>query len=220
MYLANFYDYSLLKADGRKLLPESVNVYRNNDNEFQLTTNGADGVYFVQLPLLQKEHIVLIDNYTVFSDVIYDLEPGYRQERIKVLGYRTDDWNGTLNIPGFVFDNAICTEWQSYQDYDIGDTVYYKEFYYIAKIHIPGTESFEAESWVRLDEKPTSELMPNLDYKAKQFKDYYDLDTDNFDTNQQRIAQHLIGYQKRKYLSNIINDDVSQYKILSRIYPR
>jgi len=208
----NFYDYSLLKADGRKLLPESVNVYRNNDNEFQLTTNGADGVYFVQLPLLQKEHIVLIDNYTVFSDIIYDLEPGYRQERIKVLGYRTDDWNGTLNIPGFVFDNAICTEWQSYQDYDIGDTVQYKEFYYVARIHIPGTESFEAESWVRLDEKPTSELMPNLDYKAKQFKDYYDLDTDNFDTNQQRIAQHLIGYQKRKYLSNIINDDVSQYK--------
>ena len=209
----NFYEYSLLKADGRKLLPEFVNVFRSNSNDFQITTrNSADGVYFVQLPLLQKEHIVLLDNYTVFSDIIYDLEPGYRQERIKVLGYRTDDWNGTLNIPGFIFDNAICTEWKSYQDYDIGDTVHYKEFYYIAKIHIPGTESFEAESWVRLDEKPESDLIPNLDYKAKQFKDYYDLDTDNFDTDQQKIAQHLIGYQKRQYLSNIIHDDVSQYK--------
>tara|TARA_B110000438_G_scaffold152328_1_gene146372 strand:- start:51303 stop:66020 length:14718 start_codon:yes stop_codon:yes gene_type:complete len=209
----NFYEYSLLKADGRKLLPEFVNVFRSNSNDFQITTrNSADGVYFVQLPLLQKEHIVLLDNYTVFSDIIYDLEPGYRQERIKVLGYRTDDWNGTLNIPGFIFDNAICTEWKSYQDYDIGDTVHYKEFYYIAKIHIPGTESFEAESWVRLSEKPESDLIPNLDYKAKQFKDYYDLDTDNFDTDQQKIAQHLIGYQKRQYLSNIIHDDVSQYK--------
>ena len=55
-------------------------------------------------------------------------------------------------------------------------------------------------------------LQANLDYKAKQFADFYDLDTDNFDTDQQRVAQHLIGYQKRKYLENIINDDVSQYK--------
>ena len=209
----NFYEYSLLKADGQKLLPEFVNVFRSNNNEFQLTTkNSADGIYFVQLPLLQKEHVVLIDNTTVFSDIVYDLEPGYRQERIKVLGYRTDDWNGTLNIPGFVFDNAICTEWNSYQDYDIGDTVQYKEFYYIAKIHIPGTENFEVGNWERLNGKPTSALVPNLDYKAKQFKDYYDLDTDNFDTEQQKIAQHLIGYQKRSYLNNIIHDDVSQYK--------
>ena len=164
------------------------------------------------MPLIQKEHVCLLDNNTVFSDIVYDLEPGYRQERVKVLGYRTDDWRGSLNIPGFIYDNAICKDWLSYQDYAIGDTVKYKEFYYIAKVKIPGTEDFDASNWERLVEKPTSQLMPNLDYKAKQFKDYYDLDTDNFDTEQQRIAQHLIGYQKRDYLSNIINDDVSQYK--------
>ena len=38
------------------------------------------------------------------------------------------------------------------------------------------------------------------------------LETDNFDSEQQRLAQHLIGYQKRQYIENIINDDVSQYK--------
>ena len=31
-------------------------------------------------------------------------------------------------------------------------------------------------------------------------------------TEQQRMAQHLIGYQPRTYLKNIINDDVAQYK--------
>ena len=45
-----------------------------------------------------------------------------------------------------------------------------------------------------------------------QFSDFYDLDSDNFDVEQQRLAQHLIGYQKRDYLENIINDSVSQYK--------
>ena len=79
---------------------EFVDVYRGAEGEFKLTAkNSADGVYAVKLPLIQKEHVVLLDNYTVFNDIIYDLEPGYRQERIKVLGYRTDDWNGSLNIP-------------------------------------------------------------------------------------------------------------------------
>ena len=54
--------------------------------------------------------------------------------------------------------------------------------------------------------------MPNLDYRVNQFADFYDLDTDNFDAEQQKMAQHLTGYQKRQYLENIINDDVSQYK--------
>ena len=52
----------------------------------------------------------------------------------------------------------------------------------------------------RVSEKPQKGLYPNLDYKVNQFADYYDLDSDNFDTEQQRLAQHLIGYQKRKYL--------------------
>ena len=26
-------------------------------------------------------------------------EPGYRQERIKVAGYKTDEWNGSISIP-------------------------------------------------------------------------------------------------------------------------
>ena len=55
-------------------------------------------------------------------------------------------------------------------------------------------------------------MYANFDYKANQFSDFYDLDTDNFDTDQQRMAQHLIGYQPREYLRNIINDDVAQYK--------
>ena len=52
----------------------------------------------------------------------------------------------------------------------------------------------------------------NFDYKALQFTDFYDLNTDNFDTEQQKMSQHLLGYQARNYLANIINDDVNQYK--------
>ena len=208
-----FYGYSLLKADGKILQPQFVSLTRENPKEFVVRPKATeDGIFSVRLSLVQKEHIVVIDNKTVFGDIIYDLEPGYRQERIKVLGYRTTDWDGSLNIPGFVFDNATVTEWKSWQDYAISDIVKYKEFYYSANSKISGTENFIDSKWTRLNGKPSMDLLPNWEYKTNQFADFYDLDTDNFDLEQQKFAQHLIGYQNRDYLANIVNDDVSQYK--------
>ena len=208
-----FYGYSVFKADGKKLSDDFLKSYKESDNTFSLyTTNTADGIYAVKLPLVQKEHVVILDNKTVFGDIIYDLEPGYRQERIKVLGYRTDNWNGSLNIPGFIYDNARPKIWEAWTDYTIGDLVKYKEFFYSSNKKIPGKEFFDAKDWTRLSDEPEPGLLSNWDYKTNQFADFYDLDSDNFDTEQQRLAQHLIGYQKRQYLENIINDDVSQYK--------
>ena len=208
-----FYGYSLFKADGKKLQPEFASLTRENSGEFVLKPkNTDDGIFAAKLALVQKEHAVLIDNTTVFGDIIFDQEPGYRQERIKVLGYRTGDWDGSLNIPGFIFDDAKITEWKSWTDYAIGDLVKYKEFFYSARFKVPGTEVFNDSDWVRLNEKPEMGLIPNFEYKTNQFADFYDLDTDNFDLEQQKFAQHLIGYQNRDYLANIINDDVSQYK--------
>ena len=207
-----FYDYTIFKSDGLPLETEFNNVYREK-NQFSLKpTNTDDGIYGIKLPLVQKEHVVLFDNITVFNDLIYQPSTGYRQERLKVLGYRTDDWNGSLNIPGFVFDEAIIEIWQQWKDYNIGALVKHKQFYYVATTNVPGLEIFDDSFWFRLNEKPESKLMTNFDYRINQFTDFYDLSSDNFDIEQQRLAQHLIGYQKRKYLANIINDDVSQYK--------
>ena len=209
----SFYDYGIVKADGTKLQREFCNISRTQDNAFELTLkNTADGLYALKLPVVRKEHVVILDNETVFKDTIYDPAPGYRQERIRVLGYRTADWSGGLNIPGFIYDQATVTEWTPWKDYSIGDVVKYKEFYYTATTKISGVEFFNNANWYKLNEKPQPGLVTNLEYKTNQFADFYDLDTDNFDVNQQEIAQHLIGYQKREYLANIINDDVSQYK--------
>jgi hypothetical protein len=189
-----------------------MNSVRKN-NEFTLRPrNTADGIYHATLNLVQKEHVIILDNKTVFNDVIYDQIQGYRQERIKVIGYRTGNWRGNFDIPGFVYDRADVTVWKSWKDYALGDTVKYKEFYYSAKKNVPGTEQFKDEDWFRLNKKPESKLIPNWDYKANQFFDFYDLDTDSFDVAQQTVAKHLIGYQRRDYLENIINDDVAQYK--------
>ena len=209
----NFFDYSLLKADGQKFISEFSSVQRDNSNQFGLqTVNTADGIYHIKIPVVQKEHVVLLDNTTVFNDVIYDKPSGYRQERIRALGYRSDDWTGGLDVPGFIYDSAEVTEWQTWKDYAIGDIVKHKQFYYTAKNKVLGASDFDRNQWVQLNGRPESGLLPNWDYKATQFTDFYDLETDNFDTEQQKLAQHLIGYQTRQYLENIIPDPVSQYK--------
>ena len=209
----NFYDYSLLKADGKRLLADFATTERDNTNDFGIfVKNTEDGIFHLKLPLIQHEHAIIIDNKTVFGDVIYNRAQGYRQERIKVKGYRSDEWNGSYNIPGFIFDDANPTEWLAWQDYSIGALVKYKQYFYVAKNKVTGSNIFQDGNFLRLNEKPEQQLLPNFDYKAKQFADFYDLDSDNFDIEQQKLAQHATGYQKRKYLENIINDEVSQYK--------
>ena len=208
----SFYEYSILKQDGVAL----SSVYTGNTREGNLYTltpkDTADGIYHASLSLVQKEHVVILDNVTIFNDIIYDQIQGYRQERIKVVGYRTDNWEGDFDIPGFIYDQASVSFWTPWTDFKLGDTVKYKEFYYTANVNVTGTETFNYAEWNKLPAKPSPKLIPNWDYRANQFADFYDLDTDSFDVNQQKFAQHLIGYQKRQYLENIINDDVSQYK--------
>lgn len=207
-----FYQYSLVAENGRPLNRNFSSVLRDK-NSFSLSLERTDnGIYNLVMPLVQKEHVVLLDNKTIFSDVIYQPYSGYRQERIQVLGYRSDNWDGSLNIPGFVYDDATITEWEPWQDYQIGSLVKHKEFYYVAIYQVFGSAEFNYNFWSRLNEKPESQLMTNFDFRANQFTDYYDVDSVGFDEEQQKLAQHLIGYQKRDYLANIINDDVSQFK--------
>jgi len=206
-----FYEYEIFKVDGTPIQPQFLDSYRNG-NVVNYSPRTTDGIYSATFYLIQHEHVVVVDNATIFNDIIYNPESGYRQERVKASGYVSVDWYGGLDIPGFIFDEAIIQAWQPWQDYALGDMVNYQGFYYSALTALPGTESFVAANWTRLSEKPTAQLIPNWTYKATQFTDFYSLDSDNFDTAQQTMAHHLIGYQKRQYLDNIIQDDVSEFK--------
>jgi len=201
-----------LNSNGRPINPKNLS-YSRVEKEFILQPKDTnEGIYLAKLPLTQKEHIVLLDNKTIFKDVIYNKEQGYRQQRIKVIGYRSSDWDGSINVPGFIIDDVTILDWNENTDYSIGDVVKYKKDYYVAKENVPGNTTLDLNYWEVLSGKPENGLFPNFDYKINQFADFYDLDTDNFDIEQQKVAQHLIGYQKREYLQNILKDDVSQYK--------
>ena len=206
-----FNDYEIFKVDGTPILPATLDSYRDN-NTITYTCKNNDGIYSASFYLIQNEHVVLINNTDIFNDVIYNPPSGYRRDRIKISGYITNGWNGGLDIPGFIFDAATVETWQPWKDYNMGDIVNYQGYYYSAIAFTAGTSDFNFYSWSKLSKQPTPQLLPNWTNVATQFVDFYNTDVDGFDTAQKTMAHHLIGYQQRQYLDNIIQDPVSEFK--------
>lgn len=210
--LSNDEEYTIMMSTGQVLEPSFTNSLRD-DNTFTLRPHDTlDGIYHAQLNLVQKEHVVIVDNRTIFNDVIFDAPQGTRRDRLMVSGYKTSNWTGGFTIPGMVYDQAIVTNWEPWGEYAVGDVVKHKEFYYSAKVVVTGKENFVDAEWNKLQSKPESKLIPNWDYRAGQFEDFYELETDSFDEQHQRFAQHTVGYQPRDYMANIIPNEVAQYK--------
>ena len=205
-------DYSLLDAGGRKIPIRDVSTKRIGKT-FDLEIKDPNvGLFNITLNTVQKEHVLLFDNKTVFSDIIFEPTTGFRQPRLKIVGFKTAGWNGDYYAPGFVFDSATVTYWTANTDYKIGDSIEYQGKFYVAKVNHGGTASFDNTKWILKEAKPSPQLIPNFDYKIAQFNDFYNLETTNFDESQQKLAQKLIGYQSRDYLENLFVNDVSQYK--------
>ena len=205
-------DYSLLDSGGRKIDIKEISTKRIGKT-FEIDIKSQDiGLYNIALNTVQKEHILIFDNSTVFSDILYDSYTGFRQKRLKVVGWKTAGWNGDYYASGFVFDAAQVRYWTANTDYNIGDTVEYQGKFYVCSVNHNSKSAFVSTYWKLKNQKPAPQLIPNFEYKISQFNDFYELETNNFDESQQRLAQRLIGYQSRDYLENLFVNDVSQYK--------
>jgi len=209
----SFYDYEIFKSDGAPLLPIFLNVKRDFQKVAVSTVNTNDGIYFLKLNYVLKEHVVLFDDRTVFNDVIYDKTTGYRQERIKSRGFRTVDWDGDYTSPGFLFDNVNIQQWGPYTDYRLGDIVSYKSYNWVSIQNQQGSETFDDTVWSKLDTDPKKGLVANFDYRINQFQDYYESDADGLGSSQRDLSRHVIGYQTREYLQAMAEDNVSQFRI-------
>jgi len=205
-------EYTVLDSSGRTVNNKSISTKRVGTTFEIVSKFPESGIYNISMNAVQKEHILLFDNITVFSDILLQLTTGFRQQRFRLIGWKTGDWNGDYYSPGFIFDEAQVAAWTANTDYQIGDTVEYNAKFYTSKVNHNSGSSFESAKWQKKSQKPAAQLIPNFDYKISQFNDFYNLESNNFDEAQQKLAQHLTGYQSRSYLDNLFLNDVSQYK--------
>lgn len=93
--------FNILDQAGRAIQPNECEILRVTRGVEVAPPAGAQ-IYCLVLHSQEIEHALVIDNTTVFNDVIFDPVLSQRHSRLKVKGVRTRDWDGRLLSQGFV----------------------------------------------------------------------------------------------------------------------
>jgi len=203
---------------GSRILDQNYTLVKNTDynvtrsaNTFTVQLQDQNVLAFAELNLVQYEHVLIFDNTTVFDDVIYRPELGNRQYRLKVVGQKTANWDGSLYAPGFVYNSSTVQEWQPGRDYLKGELVQFKNLFYVALQLVPGTAEFDFSQWKQLSQTEIkSGLLPNWSTIAVKSQSYYDSYSDFDDEDIVRYSHGLIGFKPRQYLVDLGLTDATQ----------
>jgi len=204
---------------GSKVIDQNFNLIRNNNytvlrtpTSFKLSlTNPASVIGYLEVDLVQYEHVLIFDNVTVFNDVIYQPETGNRQYRLKLIGQKTADWDGSMYAPGFVYNSGVINKWNQGQDYLQGDIVKYKNQYYTALQNVIANPTFQFQYWQQIgSDQIQTGLLPNFSTLGVEAQSYYNSYGEIKDKDNLNRSHALIGFKPRQYLTDLGLTDTTQ----------
>ena len=195
----------------QNFLPIKNNVFNvvrkenaTTGNEFSISTLNGSIICFANLNLVRYEHVLIFDNRSDFGDIIYVPSQGLRQYRMKLIGSKTGNWTGALSAAGYVYNNTRVDDWQSGQDYLVGDIVNFNNNYYTALKSIPAKNQFDVNDWSAINRNQLKTgLLPSFGLQAQQFENIYDIDKPPTDENIQLFSAGLIGFRPRNYFTDL-----------------
>jgi len=205
---------------GSQLLDINFNPIKNNNfvvnrenNIFTCSISKNQIIGLAKLNLVQYEHLLILDNVTVFKDIIYVPELGNRQYRLKLVGSKTDNWSGTFELPGFIYSSENIEEWISGKDYLKGTIVKNKNLTYVALDNVTASDKLQPGVWKQL---ATDELkfgvLNNFATNSANLLDFYNIDNQPNDEKIQSFSDGIIGFRSRSYFNNIGIDITTQSK--------
>ena len=203
----------LLDQNSRELPTRTLNVVRLG-NTFSIEPLSTQSISFINMRFTNYEHMIVLNNQSVFGDLIYDPTTGARQSRLNLVAVTSDDWNGSVDAPGFVLNQDNVEEWTGLQVYTKGQIVKYKNVYWSALKIVQPSEKFDFNVWKQSDYTQIQlGLLPNLANKANQLVNSYDINSANIETDNDLLSYGLIGFHPRKYMAALNLDDVSQVNV-------
>mgnify|MGYP003334093648 CR=1 FL=1 len=203
----------VLNADRTPFATRDLVVERL-DNTFTLRSLTADTINYFHIKFTSFENMVVLDNQSIFADLIYRPTTGARQNRIKITGSITQDWNGQLNAPGFILNQNNVKQWEPLRKYARGEIVLYKNFYYSAVDIVQPKAKFDFNDWTRSDYTLIQQgLLPNLPNKSDQLANSYNVFQANLELNQDLFSYNLIGFKPREYMVALNLDSTSQVNL-------
>ena len=209
--ISNSFDGSRVLNSNFEVLRDSQYTTDRDGREFVLHTTNGDGIYLLDLRVVDYEHTLVFNNITEFNDIIYQPELGNRQFRLRITGFKSAAWDGSFGAPGFIINDVFTPEWSKSKNYSKGEIVLRKQRYYVATTDVSANIDFENQSW-----EPTeygdidSTLLPNLAARAGAYKDFYDFNQSNLELDVDRLAKGAIGFNPRDYLTDLGINDTSQ----------
>ena len=204
---------SILTQNNQEYSVRNLNVIRLG-NTFTMQSLDSDAISFADLSYTSYEHMIVLNNQSVFGDLIYDPTTGARQSRLNIIALISADWNGSVDAPGFILNQDNVEEWTGLRGYSKGEIVKYKNVYWSALTIVQPSQTFNFNEWTQSDYTQTElGLLPNLSNKANQLANSYNINVANIETDNDLLSYGLIGFRPREYMAALNLDDVSQVNV-------
>ena len=206
-------DNILLDQNKKELSTRNLIITRI-DNTFTCEPATDQTLSYIDLKYTAYEHMIVLNNASVFGDLIYQPTTGARQSRLNLVAVTSTEWNGSVDAQGFILNQNNIAEWNSYTTYTKGEIVKYKGAYWSAASIVQPTMVFNANDWLVSDYTQIElGLLPNLANKADQLQSSYDINSGNLETDNDLLSYGLIGFRPRQYMTSLNLDDVSQLNV-------
>jgi len=206
----------ILDQNKRELPARNINIVRL-DNTLTLQPLTDQSLSFADLRFTNFEHMIVLNNQSVFGDLIYQPITGARQSRLNFVGVTTTEWNGTVDAQGFILNQDNVEEWSGLKKYSKGQIVKYKDQYWSAQVIVDPSTDFDFNKWVKSDYNQIAlGLLPNISNKANQLQNSYSINSANLENDNDLLSYGLIGFRPRQYMAALNLDDVSQVNVYSQ----
>ena len=205
---------NILLDQNRTELPTRNLIITRLDNTFTVEPATDQTLSYIDLKYTSYEHMIVLNNTSVFGDLIYEPITGARQNRLTLIAANTTEWNGNVDAQGFILNQDNIQEWNSYTTYTKGQIVKYKGAYWSAAAIVQPASVFNANNWLVSDYTQVQlGLLPNLANKANQLQNSYNINTANLESDNDLLSYGLIGFRPRQYMASLNLDDVSQLNV-------
>ena len=212
--IASITPENMLLDQNRTVLDVSKMVVNRDGNQFSITSTNGQTINFLTLKFTNYEDMIVFNNVTKNTDLIYNPTTADRQVRLSLIASTTIQWDGQLNAQGFILNLNNVQQWKAYTKYTKGDMVLYKNTYWQALVISEPQQTFNYNEWVKTDYQAIDNgLLPNLANKADQMVTAYDVYRANLTSDNDLFAFGLIGFRPRPYMTNMNLNGVTQVQL-------
>ena len=206
-------EHLILDQNRRDFPVRDLNIVRINNN-FSVQPLNNQSLSFIDMRYTSFESMIVLDNASLFGDLIFEPVTGARQSRLYISGTTTTDWDGSVNAQGFILNQNNIPAWTGLKTYAKGEIVTYKGAYWSAATIVQPSTKFNYNNWNQSDYTFIEQgLLANLANKADQLSNSYDINSANLIQDNDLLSYGLIGFRPRQYMAALNLDDVSQLNI-------